>query len=108
MDVNPQGRLIGMYNGKKLYEVTVTGDMSGFTKANTVENVSKPHGVPNINSVVGVVSAKYGMWMGPYLEDGAVATTIGQITASNIIFRNKANWGSSYTWIVTFQYTLKE
>jgi len=104
---NPQGRLIGTYDGKQLYEVTVTGDMSGFVNSGNFVDVTISHGISNINSVIGVVSSKFGIWMGPYIENDVIATMVGQINASNIVFRNKAVWGKSYKWSVTFQYTLK-
>lgn len=107
-DVNPQGRLIGAYKGKKLYEVTVTGNMSGFTTKTVLSNVNKAHNIPNFGEIVSVVSSKFGAWIGPYSENDTIATTVGMINASNIVFRNKANWGASYSWSVTLQYTLKE
>jgi len=81
--------------------------MSGFVSSSNFMNVTISHGISNIDSVIGVVSSKFGIWMGPYIENDVIATMVGQINASNIIFRNKAVWGKSYKWSVTFQYTLK-
>jgi len=74
---------------------------------NSLADVVKPHGIPNVDSIIGVVSSVFGIWMGPYIENDVVATMVGQINATSIIFRNRAMWSKSYKWSVTFQYTLK-
>ena len=102
--VNPQGRCIGKYKGKALYEVTISGNMSKFTSANSLQDININHGIPNISSIVGVTSSKYGNWDGPYVEAGVIKTCIGQITKTVISFRNMAAWGAGYTWTVTFRY----
>lgn len=102
--VSSKGRYVGMYNGKKMYEVTVTGNMPKFVSAGSLQGINIAHGVPNINTVIGVVSAKYGNWNDPYFESGTVKTCIGIINKTTISFLNMAAWGSNYDWIVTFRY----
>lgn len=102
--VNSKGRYVGMYNGKKMYEVTITGNMSKFVSASSIQAININHDVPNINTVIGIVSAKFGNWDSPYIESGTVKTCVGQITKTVISFLNMVTWGSNYNWIVTFRY----
>jgi hypothetical protein len=102
--VNSQGRYIGKYNGKALYEVIISGNMSKFSSAESFQDIIIQHGVPNIGSIIGVTSSKFGNWDGPYVENNIIKTCVGQITKTVISFRNMAAWGAGYTWTVTFRY----
>lgn len=103
---NSKGKFIGMYNGKKLYEVSASGSMANFVSSSSLQEINVRHNVPNVGSIVGVISARYGNWDNPYLQSGQIQTCIGQVTNTVISFRNMAAWGSNYTWRVTFRYTL--
>lgn len=105
--VNPQGRCIGKYNGKPLYEVTLSGDMSKFTESSGFKTIAVPHNIQNVGEII-AASANFGAWINVYFTAAGVAETyIGQITKTTINFTNKAAWGANYKWTVTIKYTIE-
>ena len=99
------------FDGKPIYRKIIKIPMTNFVYSSTLQDISIPHNIENIDRIVSNFSAGamdkpnghiYGL---PYIANGSVDTYCYSVDKTSIVFSNKANWGSNYDIVFILDYT---